>query len=55
MSNSQVDKGAGSLDDLYADAGHWEVNAGGQTIHAKRLTGKFRTIKWLLASVWLVF
>ncbi len=55
MSNSQVDKGAGSLDDLYADAGHWEVNAGGQTIHAKRLTGKFRTIKWLLASVWIVF
>lgn len=55
MSNSQVEKGAGSLDDLYADAGHWEVNAGGQTIHAKRLAGKFRTIKWLLASVWIVF
>jgi hypothetical protein len=55
VSKSQTDKGAAAFDELYAEAGHWEVNTGGQTIHAKRVTGKFRTIKWLLASVWIVF
>lgn len=44
-----------SIDDLYADAGHWELNLGEKTIHAKRISGKWRTIKWLTSSVWLIF
>jgi len=55
VTNTQVEKGAAAVDDLYADAAHWHVNTGGETIHAKRLPGKFRTIKWLAASVWLIF
>lgn len=43
------------MEDLYAEAHHWEVNTGGETIHAKRMPGKWRRIKWLAASVWLVF
>ena len=55
MSTSEIDRGAAGVDDLYADAGHLHVNTGGETIHAKRLTGKWRTIKWLAASVWLIY
>ena len=55
MSKSEVDRGATGVDDLYAEAGHWHVNTGGETIHAKRLTGKWRTIKWVTASVWLIY
>jgi len=43
------------MDELYADAEHWEVNTGGETIHAKRMPGKWRRIKWAAASVWLIF
>jgi len=44
-----------AMDELYAEAHHWEVNTGGETIHAKRMPGKWRRIKWLAASVWLIF
>lgn len=43
------------LDDLYAEAVHWHVNTGGETIHAKRMPGRFRNLKWAAAAVWLVF
>ena len=43
------------LDDLYAEAGHWHVNTGKETIHAKRVTGRFRALKWWSSAVWLVF
>lgn len=44
-----------TMDDLYAEAEHWHVNTGNETIHAKRIPGKWRRIKWLAASVWLIF
>ncbi|MBK1718480.1 cytochrome c oxidase accessory protein CcoG [Thiocystis violacea] len=44
-----------AVDALYAESEDWHLNTGGQTIHAKRLPGRWRTIKWLLASVWLVY
>jgi cytochrome c oxidase accessory protein FixG len=40
---------------LYAEQSVWHVNTGGETIHAKRMPGKFRTLKWLTASAWLIF
>jgi len=46
---------ATEVEGLYAEAAQWHVNAGGETIHAKRLAGRWRTFKWLTASVWLVF
>ncbi len=33
----------------------WQVNTGGDTIHAKRVAGRFRTLKWLSAAIWLPF
>ncbi len=44
-----------AVDALYADAEHWHINTGGETIHAKRIAGRWRTVKWLTAAVWLVF
>jgi len=44
-----------SIDDLYSEIDYWHVNTGGQTIHARRMPGKFRNIKWMTASTWLLF
>jgi cytochrome c oxidase accessory protein FixG len=53
--NAKVEPKTGAVEALYEEAQHWHVNTGGETIHAKRLPGKWRTIKWLTVSVWLVF
>jgi len=56
VAQTQNDQAIGQhLDDLYAEAGHWHVNTGKETIHAKRVPGRFRTLKWWSAAVWLVF
>ena len=34
-----------ALEELYDDS-YWHVNTGGETIHAKRMGGKWRNIKW---------
>ncbi|MGD2020751.1 MAG: cytochrome c oxidase accessory protein CcoG [Thiohalocapsa sp.] len=44
-----------AMDEIYAEAEQWHVNTGNETIHAKRIPGRWRTIKWLAASVWLIF
>ena len=44
-----------SIDDLYSEIDYWHINTGEQTIHARRLPGKFRNIKWMTASTWLAF
>lgn len=41
-------------DGIYDDE-NWHLNTGGQTIHAKRMPGRFRTLKWITATVWLFF
>ncbi len=43
------------VDQLYEDMADWHVNTGGAKIVAKRLPGRFRTIKWMTMSVWLIF
>lgn len=43
------------IEELYADTVHWHVNTGGETIHAKRMPGRFRTFKWLSMTLWLLF
>jgi cytochrome c oxidase accessory protein FixG len=55
VSDSQVEKKNAAVDELYDEADYWHVNTGSETIHAKRLPGKWRTVKWLSASVWLIF
>ena len=44
-----------TLEEIYDESGHWHVNTGGETIHAKRMGGHFRNLKWLSMSTWLVF
>ena len=55
MSNDQNSRSEAAIAELYAEAAHYEINVGDKTIHAKRMPGKWRTIKWLSASVWLLF
>lgn len=50
---TQVDQS--QVDDLYEEGSYWHVNAGDQIIHAKRMPGKYRNLKWWSMSVWLVF
>ena len=55
MNDNQQARHDAAVDELYAEAGHWELNTGEETIHAKRIPGKWRTIKWLANASWLVF
>lgn len=41
--------------DLYEDTHYWHVNTGDEKIHARRLPGRFRRLKWWTQSVWLIF
>ncbi|MFO7593883.1 MAG: cytochrome c oxidase accessory protein CcoG [Pseudomonadota bacterium] len=42
-------------DNLYEEEGAWHVNVDAGTVFAKRMPGKYRTIKWFTMSVWLIF
>lgn len=44
-----------AVDALYDESDHWHVNTGGETIHAKRISGRWRTIKWITSASWLIF
>jgi len=48
-------RASAAVEAIYAEAAHWNINAGGETIHAKRVGGKWRLLKWLAAATWLVF
>ena len=43
------------VDALYEEAGYWHVNTGDEIIHSKRMPGKYRTLKWYTASIWLIY
>ncbi len=53
MSKQPPHSNLAALDDLLEEAEQWHVNAGDETIHAKRMGGKWRNIKWLSSSIWL--
>jgi len=55
LSEEQRKVDQAGVDELYAEAEHWHVNTGGETIHAKRVPGKWRNLKWLGNAVWLIF
>lgn len=55
MSQEAKSGSSAAVDALYAEAAHWEINTGGETIRAKRVGGKWRLVKWLSAAIWLVF
>nr|VFK12581.1 MAG: cytochrome c oxidase accessory protein FixG [Candidatus Kentron sp. LFY] len=39
----------------YTEVAHQQINIGEETIHAKRNPGKWRNIKWISSSIWLIF
>jgi len=43
------------IEALYADTLHYHVNTGDEVIHAKRMPGRFRNLKWITMSFWLTF
>ncbi len=43
------------LDQLYDEADYWHVNLGESKIHAKRMPGRFRRLKWMASSLYLIF
>ncbi len=43
------------LDDLYTDAGQWQVNVGEEKVYPKRMPGRWRTRKLWASTLWLVF
>ena len=43
------------LEELYREADYWHVNTGGETIHAKRMPGHYRNLKWIAMSTWLIY
>ncbi len=55
MSADRDRQKSSAVDEIYAEAEHWHLNTGEETIHAKRVPGKWRRIKWLTSSVWLIF
>ena len=55
MNDQQSSSQQSAVDDLYAESHHWDLNTGEETIHAKRIGGKWRIIRWMTASVWLIF
>ena len=44
-----------TIEELYAEAHEHKINVGDVKIHAKRMGGRFRNLKWLSSMVWLVF
>ncbi|MCP3672514.1 MAG: cytochrome c oxidase accessory protein CcoG [Gammaproteobacteria bacterium] len=55
MSSSKTTQQCAVVDELYAEAVHWDVNTGEETIHAKRISGVWRNVKWWSYIVWLPF
>lgn len=55
MTDNQQSKHDAAVDELYAEAEHWQINTGDETIHAKRIPGKWRNLKWAANATWLVF
>ncbi len=43
------------LTGLYHEHEEWKVHLGDETIHAKRIPGRFRTLKYITESLWLIF
>ncbi len=52
---SDKDSNEKSVAELYEEADYWHVNTGDEIIHAKRMSGKYRDLKWKSMAVWLVF
>lgn len=50
-----MSKDNAQIDSLYTEGEQWVQNLGEKTVHAKRMSGKFRLLKWFGTLVWLPF
>lgn len=55
MTEQKANAEVGSVTSLYHEHEEWAVNMGENTVHAKRMPGRFRTLKYLTESLWLIF
>jgi len=55
MDNKKPQIDENNVNELYDELAHWNLNTGEETIHAKRVPGRFRSLKWFTASLWLIF
>lgn len=46
---------AATVTGLYHEHAEWAVNLGEKTVHAKRMPGRYRTLKYFTESLWLIF
>ncbi len=52
---SELKKEVGSVTSIYSEHVEWATNLGDKTVHAKRMPGRFRTLKYITESFWLIF
>ena len=43
------------LEELYQDSEYWHIDFGEKTVHAKRMDGRFRKIKWIIALIYIPY
>ena len=43
------------LAELYQESEYWHVDLGEKTVHAKRIGGRFRKLKWIAASIYIPY
>ncbi len=55
MSKNTDQKDAGNVTEIYQEFETWSVNLGEKTIHAKRIPGFFRNLKYITGSLWIIF
>ncbi len=55
MTNDNKKQDGGHVTEIYQEFETWSVNLGEKTIHAKRMPGFFRTLKYITGSLWLIF
>lgn len=50
-----MDNNKTHVENLYAEGEQWVQNLGEKTVHAKRMKGKFRNLKWISMLIWAPF
>lgn len=55
MEKNNKQQESSSVTDIYQEFDTWQVNMGDKTIHAKRMPGFFRSVKYITATLWLIF
>lgn len=55
MEKTTEHQDAGGVTEIYQEFETWSVNLGEKTIHAKRMPGFYRSLKYYTGALWLVF